>query len=315
VVPRAPGARGGNRVTALRWAARFRQLGFAVFLENDRTERPCDCLVALHGEKSFPAIGRAREASPALPIVLALAGTDLYGDGKPSPKTLEAIELATHLVVLQPRALEILPPPAAQRASVIYQSVTTTGTPRSSPLEDAFEVCVLAHLRAVKDPLLPARAARSLSASSRVLVRLIGGALDEGLGLEARREARENPRFAWEGALPRASALRLLRRARVLVSPSRHEGGSNAVSEALAFGVPVLATAIPGTLGLLGDDYPGTFPVGDEGALAHLLEWFEEDDTFQEELRQRGRERAWITAPELERRSWGALLEDLLDHI
>ena len=43
------------------------------------------------------------------------------------------------------------------------------------------------------------------------------------------------------------------------------------MSEAIAIGVPVIASAIPGNIGLLGDDYPGYYPFGSETALAALL--------------------------------------------
>ena len=49
------------------------------------------------------------------------------------------------------------------------------------------------------------------------------------------------------------------------------EGGANVVSEAIAVGVPVVGVAHPGSVGLLGEDYPGYFPVGDTEGLAALL--------------------------------------------
>jgi hypothetical protein len=37
-----------------------------------------------------------------------------------------------------------------------------------------------------------------------------------------------------------------------------HEGGANVVTEALALGVPVISSHIPGSTGLLGTGYPAT---------------------------------------------------------
>ena len=71
------------------------------------------------------------------------------------------------------------------------------------------------------------------------------------------------------------------------VSSSRHEGGANAVSEALALGVPVLATAIPGSIGLLGEELPGLYPVGDARRLADLLLRAETDPAFLASLAAR----------------------------
>ena len=60
---------------------------------------------------------------------------------------------------------------------------------------------------------------------------------------------------------------RLFGRARAMVLSSLSEGGANVVSEAVAAGVPVLASRIDGSVGLLGRDYPGYFPVADTAAL------------------------------------------------
>jgi hypothetical protein len=46
------------------------------------------------------------------------------------------------------------------------------------------------------------------------------------------------------------------------------EGGANVVSEALVAGVPMIASEIPCNAGLLGKDYPGYYPAGDEHARA-----------------------------------------------
>ncbi len=55
---------------------------------------------------------------------------------------------------------------------------------------------------------------------------------------------------------------RLLSRVHLLVQSSVMEGGANAVAEALAAGVPVIASRIAGNVGMLGENYPGYCPVG-----------------------------------------------------
>ncbi len=67
--------------------------------------------------------------------------------------------------------------------------------------------------------------------------------------------------------------------------PPRGEGGANVLSEALAASVPILATRIPGSVGILGPEYPGYFPVGDTEALAALLWRAETDRDFRAALR------------------------------
>jgi glycosyltransferase involved in cell wall biosynthesis len=86
------------------------------------------------------------------------------------------------------------------------------------------------------------------------------------------------------------------------------EGGANVISEALAVPVPVLASNISGSIGLLGEEYPGYFPFGDTQALAQLLAKAEQDIEFYHELTDRCRQRAPIVHPDRERESWRELL-------
>ena len=103
------------------------------------------------------------------------------------------------------------------------------------------------------------------------MVRHAGAALDQELGEQARKETETNPRYRWLGPLPFERARELLASSRLMVLSSRDEGGANVVSEAIVDGVPVLSTDISGSRGLLGDDYPGYYPVGDDEGLASLL--------------------------------------------
>jgi hypothetical protein len=72
--------------------------------------------------------------------------------------------------------------------------------------------------------------------------------------------------------------------------------------------VPVLASKISGSIGLLGEDYPGYFPVGDTQALAQLLEKAAQDIGFYHELTDWCRQLAPIVHPDRERESWRELL-------
>jgi glycosyltransferase involved in cell wall biosynthesis len=106
---------------------------------------------------------------------------------------------------------------------------------------------------------------------------------------------------------------RLLSRAHLLVQSSVMEGGANAVAEALAAGVPVIASRIAGNVGMLGKDYPGYYPLGDEKDLALLLEQTETNTGFREWLKARCTARRPLTLPEreLEREALGDLLEEV----
>jgi glycosyltransferase involved in cell wall biosynthesis len=139
----------------------------------------------------------------------------------------------------------------------------------------------------------------------------LGKALDETLAEEALQEMASNPRYRWLGERPQAKALRILASSRLLVLTSRLEGGANAVSEAIACSVPVISSRISGSIGLLGEEYPGYFPVGDTQALSDLLRHAEADARFYESLTSWCERRAALVNPANERRAWQDLLHEL----
>jgi glycosyltransferase involved in cell wall biosynthesis len=96
---------------------------------------------------------------------------------------------------------------------------------------------------------------------------------------------------------------------RALTSVS--EGGANAISEAVVAGVPVVSSHIDGSIGLLGEDYPGYFPVGDTQALADLLGRAEMDAAFYHTLRDWCVRLRPLFDPTHERQSWHDLLSEL----
>lgn len=310
VTPAPPRSRKGNRVTALRWARILRGLGRRVVIRQEYGGERCDLLIALHALYSFPSVECYRSTYPDAPLVLALTGTDLYGAIHAHAEARKALELATRLVVLQPRGLAELPEGVRGKARVIYQSVPSPRV-KPAPRADRFEVCVMGHLRPVKDPFRTALAARLLPPDSRLRVLHLGAALSAEMARRAHAEAAANPRYRWLGDVPHWKALRVLARCRLLVLTSEMEGGANVVSEALAVGVPVLSSRIAGSVGLLGEDYPGYFPVGDTRALAQLLSRAETDAAFYVSLRDWCARLRPLVDPARERRSWAELLREL----
>ena len=90
------------------------------------------------------------------------------------------------------------------------------------------------------------------------------------------------------------------------------EGGANAVSEAHASGVPVVASYIPGNVGMLGERYPGYYEAGDENALAQLLHRAETDVAFYKTLRDRCEARRHLVLPEREKAALDTLVRETL---
>lgn len=94
---------------------------------------------------------------------------------------------------------------------------------------------------------------------------------------------------------------------------SRLEGGAHVVMEAAASGTPVLASHIPGNIGMLGADYAGYFPWGDAAALAALILRCQNDKRLLETLAAQSRARAPLFEPAAERSALRRLVGELLE--
>src|SRR5262249_24559408 len=163
----------------------------------------------------------------------------------------------------QPLALLNLAADARAKARVIHQSAAIRHG-YAARTEPGLCACVLAHLREVKDPLLAARALALLPATSSIRILHIGDGVDETWRQLAITTARAmRGRWTGLGARRRGETLAVLAASSLLILTSRSEGGANVVTEAIAAGVPVRSTRIDGSVGILGDDYPGYYPVGD----------------------------------------------------
>lgn len=300
----------GNKITALRWAAILENLGHRVRVTQSYDGKACDLLIALHARRSADSIRRFSQMRPGVPLVVALTGTDLYRDIRSDRKAQRSLELATRLVVLQRMALAELPKTYRTKTEVIYQSAeTVNGGPAAK--NDKFKVCLIAHLRHEKDPLRAAFAVRQLPVSSRVEVTHIGVALDSRLAERARAEASRNPRYRWSGPMSHGKTRHLLAQSHLVCITSQMEGSSNVLSEALASGVPVIATRIPGLIGTLGTSFPGYYPVGDTNKLKQLLLKAENNREFYRALKRHCARAAKLIRPRREVAAWRRLLKEL----
>src|SRR5262245_19482744 len=122
VCPAPRGARSGNRVTAERWRYMLRELGNEVHVVRVIGPGRADLLIALHATHSRAAIARFHARSPGAPIVVGLAGTDLYVDLPRHPRSWRALEHVTRFVALHPLAAAGMPSRLRPRVRVIVQS-------------------------------------------------------------------------------------------------------------------------------------------------------------------------------------------------
>lgn len=310
VCPAPPGSLYGNRVTAERWRRILAGLGHGVRIVSDYDHEPCDLLIALHAKRSAQAVFRFRARYPEKPLVVALTGTDLYRDLRRFRTPGRTLAAADRIVALQPLATAELEPALHDKVRVIYQSAkpSTGSITRSAK---SFDVSVAGHLRTVKDPFRAAYAARRLPGSSQIRILHAGSAMTEAMEQKARAEQASNPRYTWLGPLSAKRTRRLIAQSHLMVISSRMEGGANVISEAIVDGTPVLASRIPGSVGLLGNDYPGYFPVGNTGALAELLYRAETDSEFYSRLRRHCAHLKPLFRPQEERARWRKLLSGI----
>jgi putative glycosyltransferase (TIGR04348 family) len=299
----------------VRWGHIFAELGHDVVFDDAYGGQDCDLLLALHAIASADSVQRFRAAHPDRPVVLALTGTDIYGLGdmfdEAGQETAHgAMEQATRVVAFHPLASLNVPEHLREKVAVISQSVQRPGQLPASRA-GVFEVCVVGELRQVKDPFRTALAARRLPPESTVRVLHAGASSSEEMAERAAKEEQSNPRYNWLGEVSHDEALGLIASSHLLSISSRHEGGPNVLTEALGLGTPVVATKIPGTVGILGEDYPGYFEVGDTEGLSELLRRAEAERVFYQELGDYCAGRAELASPGREVDAWRELLHSL----
>lgn len=294
----------------LRWRRILRELGHEVRVADAYDGSPTDLMIALHAWRSAESIRRFRALYPDRPLIVALSGTDIYEyiARDPAP-VLHSLACADRLLALQDLVRRRVPMRFRSKLRVLHQSAHPHRPGRKSTR--SFDVAVIGHLRHVKDPMRVALAARRLPASSRMRIVHYGAAENPRWAAAAKAEMARNPRYVWRGDRPRAEVGRLLGRARVMVLSSRSEGGANVISEAVAAKVPILASRIDGSVGLLGRDYPGYFPVGDTAALARLLHRVESDPPYLSRLQRAIAGRALLFRPAREKAAWKKLIREL----
>lgn len=267
-------------------------------------------LIALHAYRSYASIMAFHERYPARPIALVLTGTDLYRDMAIHDEVLHSMETSDQLIVLQASALDSVPAHLRHKTQVIYQSVAVDGSTRVASAD--FQVIVIGHLREEKDPFCIARSLSLMPPDSKIHVLHLGMAMNGQMEITARGYNESLGRYRWLGEVSHAETLKALSGSSLMVISSRMEGGAHVVSEAIALGVPVIASDIQGNRGLLGDDYLGYYPVGNEAALANLLYSAETMPDFYSALKRQIDIRRDLVSPNREMQSIKGLVIQLL---
>jgi putative glycosyltransferase (TIGR04348 family) len=306
-------ANNGNWRTAARWA-RLLAPTYRVILQ--AADAPVTggrrdaavALVALHARRSRAAVAAWCAARPDRALVVALTGTDLYRDlPAGDADTAASLAAADRIVVLQEDAPAQLPSALRPRADVVFQSARAL-RPWPHKAAGRLHCLLVAHLRTEKDPRTAFAAWRLLPRELPITLTIVGAALDPELGAAAAELTAADPRVRWLGPRPHAWTRQAIRRAHLLLVPSRMEGGANVIVEGVTAATPVVASRVSGNVGMLGGGYAGYFPPGDGAALAAILQRAYGDPSFRALLQAQCARRAPRFEPAAEREALEAVV-------
>jgi len=311
VTPALPHSRAGNRATAVRWRNILRDLGHQVHMYTNFSKGQYDAMVALHSWRSADSIQNFDDQCPDKPLIVALTGTDLYKFIKTHPKkTLHSIAVSDALIALHDLAYQAIPKHYHQKLSVIYQSAKSVKR-QVKKNKKHFDVCVIGHLRDEKDPLRAAYAVRNLPKESKIRIKQFGKTNDKKWADLTAQEMEKNPRYRWYGDVPHWQIRKEYATNQLMVLSSKMEGGANVISEACVAGLPIIASNIVGSIGLLGKSYPGYYPVGKTNALRKQLLNAEMDHTYLSDLQKLCVKKSPLFNYKKEKNSWKILLDKL----
>jgi putative glycosyltransferase (TIGR04348 family) len=271
VSPAVAASNNGNWQTASRWRDMLAPTMDVRVAQHwpDAAATDDSVMLALHARRSADSVQAWASERGGRRLAVVLTGTDLYQDILVDPQAQRSLALAGRLVVLQALGVEALPPAYRAKARVIYQS-TPSRAPAPKP-DTQLHAVMVGHLRAVKSPGTLFEAARLLAGRADIRIDHIGEALEPALGEQAAATQRDCRSYRWLGGLPHEETRERIRRAHLLVHASALEGGAHVIMEAVCSSTPVLASRIPGNVGMLGADYEGYFAPGDAAGLADLL--------------------------------------------
>ena len=295
VSPALAAANNGNWQTAQRYAG-FLRSDYRVRIVQQWDGAADDTvMIALHARRSYASIAAWHARHGARGLVVVLTGTDLYRDIQEDVQAQQSLAWAHTLVVLQSEGVQTVPSAFRKKTVVAFQSTTTRQTlPKTTR---HLRAIMVGHLRSEKAPQTFFQAARLLANEPKIYLQHIGGEHDLALTQEAHETAAHYPHYTFLGSRPHEVTRRLIQRAHVLVHPSVMEGGAHVVMEAICSGVPVIASDVPGNVGMLGADYAGLFPVLNAEALSQRLLRFNSEPAFVTALQRQCALRAPLFAP------------------
>ncbi|MFI5403671.1 MAG: glycosyltransferase [Planctomycetota bacterium] len=236
----------GNRTTVDRWIEFVRDAEIALVAPGEELGFRPDVVSGYHAVHGGPwALELARRHG--VPLVVHLGGTDLFAPGV-EPVLLAAACVTGAFPQFGERLRERLGRPV--RYATVPRGVLV---PHGLPLRNASgRVLLPAGLRPVKDVLLAIDLLRRLRARGLPMkLRILGPAMDAEYARKVRAQADDV--VSVDEVAP-AEMREAYLAADVVWNTSLHEGGSNALLEAVAHGCAIFARDVPGNRELLEEE-------------------------------------------------------------
>jgi glycosyltransferase involved in cell wall biosynthesis len=157
--------------------------------------------------------------------------------------------------------------------------------------DERVHLLFIGRLAAPKNPFLLIQAFSQLPIKirDRVHLTLIGDGPQKAVLKQIINQMNLNNQIALKGALPRQEVMETLKTADVFVLPTRYEGLPYAILEAMAHGVPVIASDVGGVKEAVGDDVGIVVPPNDSNALKKALECLIADPELRQQMGEAGR--------------------------
>jgi L-malate glycosyltransferase len=300
----------GNSIFVQRLADGFASRGHEARIFNCRYSEPLeavsfapDLIHVLHAERCFAWL-KGFNALFRVPVVLSLTGTDYTswaGIKPPPPIIVQSLKEARALIVFhdQPaHAIGAALPECREKFCVIPQGVAvradkaerSTVRMRYGLARQHIVFFMAAGIRPIKNiPLAIEAFSRMQQSVPEARLLLAGPPLDSAETERVRAIAEKVACFTYLGEVQPLAVRELLGASDVFLNTSLHEGMSGAILEAMAEGLPVIASDTPGNRALVTENVNGLlFSSNDLAALCDALRKLAKNRSLREQLGKEG---------------------------